>query len=218
MGKDDRSGPRLVYGALDVKAWLPDPPSVATVRPGQCPRCGRASRPVGRGLGLSGHGGWGGGKSGGSSRPTGRRCSSSSSCAAPARARGMPGVHRERAGVRPLRPRAAAVAARAGGGESVDDHRRDGALRRQRLPHRGRTTDGSLMMSTDDVAVAGYQVYRHGTLRRTTPSPSPTRGCHRPTATRSPRTTPPTTGGLNRRLQQSAVARIAALSRLQYSN
>ena len=56
MGKDDRSGPRLVYGALDVTAWLADPPSVATVRPGQCPRCGRASRPVGRGLGLWGHG------------------------------------------------------------------------------------------------------------------------------------------------------------------
>lgn len=51
-----RRGPRLVYGALDVKAWLADPPSIATVRSGQCPRCGNASRPVGRGLGLWGHG------------------------------------------------------------------------------------------------------------------------------------------------------------------
>lgn len=52
----NRSEPRLVHAALDVKAWLAQPPSVAVVRPSQCPRCGLASRPVGRGLGLWGHG------------------------------------------------------------------------------------------------------------------------------------------------------------------
>jgi hypothetical protein len=56
MGKNDRSAPRLVHAALDVKAWHAHPPSVAAVRPGQCPQCGAASRPVGRGLGLWGHG------------------------------------------------------------------------------------------------------------------------------------------------------------------
>jgi hypothetical protein len=56
MGKNHRSEPRLVHAALDVKAWLAHPPSVAAVRPGQCPRCRAPSRPVGRGLGLWGHG------------------------------------------------------------------------------------------------------------------------------------------------------------------
>jgi hypothetical protein len=56
MGKDDRSVPRLVHAPLDVKGWQATPPSVDAVRPGQCPRCGAASRPVGRGLGLWGHG------------------------------------------------------------------------------------------------------------------------------------------------------------------
>jgi hypothetical protein len=57
MGQEDRSTPTLVYAALDVKAWQAARPSVDAVRPGQCPRCGTASRPVGRGLGLWGHGG-----------------------------------------------------------------------------------------------------------------------------------------------------------------
>jgi DNA-directed RNA polymerase subunit RPC12/RpoP len=52
----NRSEPKLVHAALDVKAWIARPPSVAAVRPSQCPRCGQASRPVGCGLGLWGHG------------------------------------------------------------------------------------------------------------------------------------------------------------------
>lgn len=55
MGKN-RSSPRLVYSGLDVKGWLERTPSVEAARPGQCPRCGAASRPVGRALGMWGHG------------------------------------------------------------------------------------------------------------------------------------------------------------------
>lgn len=41
---------------MDVKAWVERPPSVEDVRPGQCPRCDAASRPVGRALQIWGHG------------------------------------------------------------------------------------------------------------------------------------------------------------------
>lgn len=41
---------------LDVKGWLAAPPSVESARPGACVVCGEASRPVGGGLGLHGHG------------------------------------------------------------------------------------------------------------------------------------------------------------------
>lgn len=46
----------IVYLALDVKSWLVRPPAVEEARPGRCPRCGSASRPVGGAVGLHGHG------------------------------------------------------------------------------------------------------------------------------------------------------------------
>jgi hypothetical protein len=46
----------FVHRALEVKLWLQRPPTVDAARPGQCPRCGAASCPVGRPLGLHGHG------------------------------------------------------------------------------------------------------------------------------------------------------------------
>jgi hypothetical protein len=47
---------RIVHHALDVKGWLAAPPSVESARPGACVVCGAASRPMGGGLGLHGHG------------------------------------------------------------------------------------------------------------------------------------------------------------------
>lgn len=41
---------------MDVKTWIADLPSVEAVRPGRCPRCEEASRPVGGALMLHGHG------------------------------------------------------------------------------------------------------------------------------------------------------------------
>ncbi len=41
---------------MDVKSWSLDFPSVEAVRPGQCLGCGIASRQVGHGLQLHGHG------------------------------------------------------------------------------------------------------------------------------------------------------------------
>jgi hypothetical protein len=46
----------IVHRALDVKAWLQRPPTVEEARPGRCPRCDAASRPLGCRLGLHGHG------------------------------------------------------------------------------------------------------------------------------------------------------------------
>lgn len=59
VDEDDQttsSTPRIIYNALDVKGWLTRPPSAAEARPGQCPECQGASRPVGGALGLHGHG------------------------------------------------------------------------------------------------------------------------------------------------------------------
>jgi len=47
---------RIVHHVLDVKGWRASPPSVESARPGSCVVCGEASRPVGGGLGLHGHG------------------------------------------------------------------------------------------------------------------------------------------------------------------
>jgi hypothetical protein len=46
----------IVHYSVDVKTWLQRPPTVEEARPGRCPRCDAASRPVGCGLGLHGHG------------------------------------------------------------------------------------------------------------------------------------------------------------------
>jgi len=46
----------IVHRNVDVKAWLHRPPTVEEARPGRCPRCDAAGRPVGCGLGLHGHG------------------------------------------------------------------------------------------------------------------------------------------------------------------
>lgn len=46
----------IVYRALDVKNWMQRPPSVEEARPGHCPRCAAASRPLGGPVGLHGHG------------------------------------------------------------------------------------------------------------------------------------------------------------------
>lgn len=47
---------RIVYFGIDVKSWVARVPTVDEARPGQCPVCGSASRPVGRGIVLHGHG------------------------------------------------------------------------------------------------------------------------------------------------------------------
>jgi len=54
--KKGRSNSSIVRCAIDVKAWLARVPSVDEVRPGQCPRCAAASRPLGRALQIWGHG------------------------------------------------------------------------------------------------------------------------------------------------------------------
>lgn len=46
----------IVHRELDVKDWLLRPPSVEAVRPGACPACDAAGRPVGGPVGLHGHG------------------------------------------------------------------------------------------------------------------------------------------------------------------
>lgn len=56
MDDEDRSKTAIVQSCIDVKSWAAELPSVEAVRPGRCPRCGAASRPPGRGLGLWGHG------------------------------------------------------------------------------------------------------------------------------------------------------------------
>jgi hypothetical protein len=54
--KKGRSGSTIVRSAIDVKTWLKRVPTVEEARPGQCPRCAGASRPVGRALQIWGHG------------------------------------------------------------------------------------------------------------------------------------------------------------------
>lgn len=52
-----RSDVRIVRSSIDVKQWLHrGPPSVDVARPAHCPGCGTASRPLGDGLVLHGHG------------------------------------------------------------------------------------------------------------------------------------------------------------------
>lgn len=46
----------IVYRQLDVKDWLLRPPSVDAARPGSCPVCEAAGRPIGGPVGLHGHG------------------------------------------------------------------------------------------------------------------------------------------------------------------
>jgi len=53
---EDRSSCRIVYHERDVASWITTPPSVEEARPGRCPACGLAARPVGGRLGLHGHG------------------------------------------------------------------------------------------------------------------------------------------------------------------
>ena len=54
--KRGRSGSSIVRSTIDVKTWLERIPTVEEVRPGQCPRCAAASRPLGRALQIWGHG------------------------------------------------------------------------------------------------------------------------------------------------------------------
>ena len=54
--KETRSNSTIVRSTIDVKSWLERTPSVDEARPGQCPRCQVASRPVGRALQIWGHG------------------------------------------------------------------------------------------------------------------------------------------------------------------
>ncbi len=51
-----RSPYAFVQTEIDVKTWMAGPPSVEAVRPGCCPGCGGASRPLGGHLVLHGHG------------------------------------------------------------------------------------------------------------------------------------------------------------------
>jgi hypothetical protein len=46
----------IIHTAVDVKSWLRATPSVETVRPAACPRCGEPARPPGRAIGIVGHG------------------------------------------------------------------------------------------------------------------------------------------------------------------
>ena len=50
------SKPRLIPCDLDLAAWVAHPPSAAEVRPKHCPACEAPSRPLGRPLGIRGHG------------------------------------------------------------------------------------------------------------------------------------------------------------------
>ncbi len=54
--KEKRSSREIVRVALPVKDWEKGPPDVEAVRPGKCPGCGAASRPVGGRVVLHGHG------------------------------------------------------------------------------------------------------------------------------------------------------------------
>jgi len=50
------SGAHVVHSDIHVKFWAESVPSVERVRPGRCPRCRAAARPLGERLGLVGHG------------------------------------------------------------------------------------------------------------------------------------------------------------------
>jgi hypothetical protein len=52
----DGAGSKIILSGLDVKSWLAAVPDVDSVRPGQCPCCGRAGNPTGERLGIIGHG------------------------------------------------------------------------------------------------------------------------------------------------------------------
>lgn len=56
MSAEDQSTTRIVQSELGVKSWAAHLPSVEEARPGRCPCCGIASRPVGAPLRLHGHG------------------------------------------------------------------------------------------------------------------------------------------------------------------
>jgi len=50
------SGVHVVHSDIHVKFWAQGVPSVERVRPGRCPCCRAAARPLGEGLSLIGHG------------------------------------------------------------------------------------------------------------------------------------------------------------------
>lgn len=52
----DQSEARIIQSGVDLKSWQQRLPTVEEVRPGRCPICGAASRPVGGPLALHGHG------------------------------------------------------------------------------------------------------------------------------------------------------------------
>lgn len=51
-----QSDGRVMRAAVGIKAWIAKTPCVDEVRPAQCAGCGAASRPVGAGLVVHGHG------------------------------------------------------------------------------------------------------------------------------------------------------------------
>lgn len=51
-----QSGEGIVYSAIEVKKWAEEIPSAEQARPACCSRCGAASRPLGGGLVVVGHG------------------------------------------------------------------------------------------------------------------------------------------------------------------
>jgi hypothetical protein len=55
LGKN-LSGTHVVHSSIHVKFWAESVPSVEVARPGRCPCCRGAGRPVGAALGLVGHG------------------------------------------------------------------------------------------------------------------------------------------------------------------
>ena len=54
--RQTESGVHVVHSRIHVKFWSAVLPAVDTVRPGRCPRCRVAARPIGGPLGLVGHG------------------------------------------------------------------------------------------------------------------------------------------------------------------
>jgi hypothetical protein len=54
--KRRQSGEGIVYSAVVVKKWAEEIPPAEQVRPGQCSKCGAASRPPGEPLVLVSHG------------------------------------------------------------------------------------------------------------------------------------------------------------------
>lgn len=56
MKESTGSAPKILQSEIQIKDWLVRMPSVEEVRPGACPGCGTASRPLGKGLWLWGHG------------------------------------------------------------------------------------------------------------------------------------------------------------------